>query len=319
MSKTLRYPFEGERLHLSYAGLLGKLSGAGKPAGVELRVANALWGKEEFEEDFLAVNRDYYAAHLRKIELKGAEPVINKWAQERTAGRIKDLLPPNTLRDETVLVLTNAVYFKGQWKNRFDSKNTKDEPFHLADGKKVQVKMMRQTANLPLGQLNRDKPGAAQVLSLPYKGEDLSMVIVLPEKVDGLAELERTLTEKVLDEALRDSTKQKVDVGLPCFTIKGKTIALNDHLKALGMTKPFSREADFSGMLPGGDVHISQVLHQAFVEVNEEGTEAAAATAVVMELASAPPAFVANHPFLFLIRDNRTGCILFMGRLSNPA
>jgi serpin B len=317
MSKTLHFPFEGERLHLGHAGLIGKLSGAGKPAGVELRIANALWGKEEMDKDFLAVNRDYYAATLRKIELKGAEPVINKWAEEHTAGRIKELLEPGTLTEQTVLVLTNAVYFKGQWAYRFDRDSTREKPFTLADGKTVQVKMMRQTAELALR-----SGGATQILVLPYKGDELSMVIVLPTKADGLAETEKSLTAKALEEALSRASKRDVRVRLPRFTIKGQTVSLKEHLQALGMIKPFDpKQADFSGAFPGGGVWIQDVLHQAFVEVNEEGSEAAAVTAKKGEKGRTHEEadFVADHPFLFLIRDNRTGCILFLGRLARPA
>jgi serpin B len=322
MSKALHYPFEGERLHHGYAGLIGKMSGAGKPAGVELSIANALWGKEEMDKGFLAVNRDYYAATLRKIDLKGAEPVINKWAEEHTAGRIKELLEPGTLTELTALVLTNAVYFKGQWKHRFDRDSTREEPFTLADGKTVKVKMMRQKEILALGEVNPNKAGAARVLAMPYKGDDLSMVIVLPTKPDGLAETEKALTAKALEEALSRAAKQEVRVRLPRFTIKGKTVSLKEQLQALGMRKPFDREqADFSGAFPGGGVWIADVLHQAFVEVNEEGSEAAAATAVKKEKKGKDleEDFVADHPFLFLIRDNRTGCILFLGRLAQPA
>jgi serpin B len=323
MSKALHYPFEGERLHLGYAGLLGKLTG-GRPAGVQLSVANALWGKDECKKEFLAVNRDCYAATVRKIDLLGAEPVINKWAEENTAGRIKDLIPANTLTADHVLVLTNAVYFKGEWQHRFKESATRDEPFRLKDGKKVQVKMMHQTAKLELGQFDPDGPGAAQVLTLPYKGEDLSMVVILPKAVDGLAKTVKAMTAAKLEDALRGSRKREVRVSLPRFKIEGKTANLNEPLKSLGIRKAFDPQAaDFSGMFAEIPAYVDQVLHKAFVEVNEEGSEAAAATAVMMDKGKAsddgPVDFIADHPFLFLIRDNRTGCILFLGRLNKPA
>jgi serpin B len=320
----LHYPFEGERLHHGYAGLLGKLSGDGKPKGVELSVANALWAKKDvkFEQDFLAVNRDYYAAEARAMDLVGAEPVINKWAEEHTAGRIKDLLPNGVLKKDSVLVLTNAVYFKGKWASQFEKGDTRDEPFHLAGGKKVQVKMMRQKSDLPLGEIDLGEAGSAQVLVMPYKGGDVSMVLVLPNKRDGLPALEAALTAKALDDAVQKAREVKVRVRLPRFTIKGKTIKLNDELQALGMKKPFDEaQADFSGITPEvRPLFIGEVLHQAFVEVNEEGSEAAAATAVSMkgDAMAKDREFVADHPFLFLIRDDRTGCVLFMGRLGNP-
>jgi serine protease inhibitor len=325
MARALHYPFEGERLHLGYAGLLGRLSGDRKPQGVQLSVANALWGPYDYNKDFLAVNRDCYAAHVRTIDLPGAEPAINKWAEERTAGRVKDLLPPGSLAN-SVLVLTNAVYFKGEWRARFKASDTAEEPFRLRGGKQVPVKMMHQTTALRLDQMDRDGPAEAQVLQLPYKGGDLSMVIVLPKSADGLAEVERSLTAEKLDRALRIPFDRNVRVSLPRFTIKGGSVRLKDPLSGMGLGRAFGQGADFSGLFgKPGDVFIGDVIHQAFVEVNEEGSEAAAATAVEMAKGSDPgrPAepveFKADHPFLFLVRDNRTGAILFLGRLSNPS
>jgi serpin B len=316
MSKALRHPFAGKRLHLGYAGLLGK---PGAARGVELSMANALWGQEEFNEDFLAVNRDHYAADLRKINLIGAEPVINKWAEEHTDGRIKGLLPEHFFDRNSVLALTNAVYFRGRWAARFDRDDTRQEPFRFADGKTVQVPMMRQTARLALGAIDSGKPGAAQVLIMPYRGGDVSMVVVLPSKADGLPAVEKALTAQWLDEAVKRAGKTKVRVRLPRFTIKGETISLKEQLRDLGIRRAFTPEADFSGAC-SGVLFIADVLHQASVEVNEEGSEAAAATVVKKEKGKEPEEkeFVADHPFLFLIRDNRTGCILFLGRLSKP-
>jgi serpin B len=323
MSKALHYPFEGERLHVGYAGLLGKLTGDGAPAGVKLSVANALWSKDECKKDFLDVNRDCYAATVRKIDLVGAEPVINKWAEENTAGRIKGLIPPNTLTARHRLVLTNAVYFKGEWKDPFKKSATADEPFRLKDGEKVQVKMMHQTGAFRLGQLDSDGPRAAQVLTLPYVGGELSLAVVLPKAVDGLAKTEQALTAESLDAAVRGSRSREVRVSLPRFKIEGRTAKLNEPLQALGIKRAFTDQADFSGVFADLDVLIDQVLHKAFVEVNEEGSEAAAATAALMkdkgERSDGPIDFIADHPFLFLIRDDRTGCILFLGRYGKPA
>jgi len=329
MARALHYPFEGERLHLGYASLLGKLSGDGKPAGVQLSVANALWGPNDYKKDFLDINRDYYAAHVRKINLPGAEPIINRWAEEHTAGRIKDLLPPNSL-DNGILVLTNAVYFKGEWKYRFKASETRDEMFRVPGGQAVKVPMMSQTAELRYTTLHgRGNAAAAKILELPYKGGDLSMVVVLPDADDGIQAVERAMTADESEGSLNriKMNKTKVRVRLPRFKIKGETVSLNDPLKRLGMAVAFNQgEADFSGMCGSpGMVYIESLFHQAFVEVNEEGSEAAAATAVIMADKDSKEGekerlveFTADHPFLFLIRDNRTGCLLFLGRLHAP-
>jgi len=319
MARALRYPFEGERLHLGYAGLLGKLSGDARPAGVRLNVANALWGPEDYNKPFLDINRDCYAAHVRKIRLPGAEPVINKWAEDHTEGRIKDLLPPGSLDDTAVLVLTNAVYFKGEWKYRFKESATLDQPFRVPGRSAVKVPMMQQTEKLRYTHTDRGEPAAAQVLELPYKSGDLSMVIILPDADDGIKMVERTLTAEKLEGWLSRMDEQEVRVSLPRFKLQGKSVSLKGALVELDMVRAFGPGGDFSGMC-SGDVHIGEVLHQAFVEVNEEGSEAAAATAVDKKVDSKEElvTFTADHPFLFLIRDNRTGCILFQGRLSSP-
>jgi serpin B len=322
MATTLRYPFEGQRLHLGYAGLIGKLAGEDRPAGVQLSLANSLWGPYDYNQDFLAVNRDCYAAYLRKIQLVGAERIINQWVMERTAQRIKDLLPPGTLDANSVLVLVNAVYFKGQWQFLFKASATHDQEFRVKPGQKVKAKMMHQKARLRHTHVG-GKDGVG-VLELPYKGGDLSMGLILPDADNGLAEVEKTLTAEKLDGWLKQMRKTIVKVSLPRFKITSDTISLKKELDKLGMKGAFTPRADFSGMATTKPLYIDEVLHKSFVEVNEEGSEAAAASAVIMtekggaDRKEEPVEFTADHPFLFLIRDNRTGCILFLGRLSNP-
>ena len=323
ISKVLHYPFEGERLHLGYAGLIGRLSDAGKQAGVQLSVANALWGPFDYDKTFLAVNRDCYAATVRKIALVGAEPVINGWAEDCTAGRIKGLLPPGSLTRETILVLTNATYFKGEWERRFEKSATREELFRGRGGKTVRVPMMDQTSDFGYAHVGEGE-SAARVLRLPYKGGKLSMVVVLPDADDGLDAVERTLTAEKFEGWLGAMRKTKVRVGLPRFEIVGRTVDLKKPLTKLGMVEAFvAGKADFKGIGVVPNAHIDKVLHQAFVEVNERGSEAAAATAVVLDKdgwpsKDRPVRFVADHPFIFLIRDEITGGILFLGRLMDP-
>jgi serpin B len=216
----------------------------------------------------------------------------------------------------TRLVLTNAIYFKGKWASQFKPERTQDAPFTLLDGQKVNVPMMSQT-----GKFSYMETDTTQVLELPYVNDELSMVILLPKKIDGVSELERELARDNLAGWLDRLRKCEVRVFLPRFKMTSE-FELAGVLSSMGMPDAFCSKADFSGMTGNRDFFISAVVHKAYVEVNEEGTEAAAATGVVMKLTSVappPPIFRADHPFVFLIRDNQSGSILFMGRLANPA
>jgi serpin B len=219
------------------------------------------------------------------------------------------------LDSTTRLVLTNAIYFKGKWATPFAPVLTKDSPFILLGGEKVNVPMMdrgekfgyREDANI-------------QVLEMPYVNNDLSMVVVLPKKLDGISELEKDLNNDNLTRWIDDLRKRKVQVLFPRFKMTSE-FELARVLSAMGMPDAFSLKADFSGMNGNHELSISAVVHKAYVDVNEEGTEAAAATGVGMiatSIESPPPVFKADHPFIFLIRDNQSGSILFLGRMANP-
>jgi serpin B len=330
MAKTLHFTLEPERLHPAFSGLLWQLQGEGKPRGYRLNVANALWGKEEFREGFLTVNRDNYAAGLRQLDLgntKAAAETINAWVEKETRGKIKDLLQPDDLNN-AALILTNAIYFKGDWDSKFNARWTTPEAFHRTARDKVDVPLMYQTKKFFY--FDDGKAGTFQLLELPYKGRDLAMVVLLPRWVDGLAGLEKALTADNLARWLRKMHSREVAVTLPKFKLAGATIKLNEPLRALGMGRAFTPgKADFSGTAGApGELFISSVLHKAFVGVNEEGTEATAVTAVKDEKSADKSVdkdekkrviFRADHPFLFLIRDTRSGSILFMGRVRNPA
>jgi serpin B len=216
----------------------------------------------------------------------------------------------------TRLVLTNAIYFKGKWATPFKPEQTQEAPFTLLSGEKVNVPMMHQTAHF--GYMETD---TIQVLELPYVNNDLSMVILLPKKPDGVNELEKGLTSETITGWLAGLRKREVQVYVPRFKLTSE-FSLAETLSAMGMPDAFSTKADFSGITGNRDLFISAVVHKAYVEVNEEGTEAAAATGVAMKLtavAPPPPVFRADHPFVFLIRDNQTGSILFLGRTANPS
>jgi serpin B len=323
MAKTLHFPLGQERLHPTFAALQQELNAPGKKRGYELSVANALWGQKGygFLPQFLQVTRDNYGAGLNEVDFvratEEARKTINAWVEKETKDKIKELLKPGVLDVDTRLVLTNAIYFKGDWAKQFKKDQTRDEPFRIAAGKSVKVPMMHQY-EAPFGYFESD---TLQALQLPYEGKELSMVVLLPKKVDGLPELEKSLTADRLADVISKIREQDVNVALPKFKVTAE-FKLNDELAKLGMPLAFTMgRADFSGM--NGDrekLFISAVVHKAFVDVNEQGTEAAAATGVVIKTQSARivPTFRADHPFLFVIRDNRSHGILFLGRLVNP-
>jgi serpin B len=327
MAKTLRLPADRlekpESIHAANAKLLAGLSAAREKQGYELSAANALWGQKGYAwlPDFLGVVKTNYGAGLEEVDFvknaEGARQTINLWVEKETREKIKDLIPPGVLDPMTRLVLTNAIYFKGDWDHAFKKDRTNDEDFFAEGGRKVKAPMMNQSE-----QFGYMDGGEFQALEMPYKGDALSMVVLLPKKEDGLAALEKTLSAEKVAGWIGELRNRKVQVTVPKFKTTAQFM-LADTLKALGMPLAFDPDkADFSGMDGKRDLFISAVIHKAFVDVNEEGTEAAAATAVVMKMRSAPaeppPVFRADHPFLFLIRDKRSGCILFLGRVVNP-
>ena len=315
-------PWERARFHAAFKALREDMDARQERGDYRLSVANALWGQKGygFLDEFLAVTRSNYGAGLREVDFagdtEGARKTINQWVEQQTEDRIEDLVPPGVLDALTRLVLTNAIYFKGDWAAQFDPGATAEAPFTLSDGKKATVQMMRQKARFAY----LEAP-AFQALALPYRGEDLSMVVLLPREPDGLAALEELLAPQSLEHWLGSLQEREVQLFLPRFKMMSQ-FSLKDVLKAMGMTDAFdANAADFSRMNGKKDLHVTAVIHEAFVEVNEEGTEAAAATGVVVGLTSVgpmPAVFRADHPFIFLIRDNATGSILFLGRLAEP-
>ncbi|HHN47257.1 MAG TPA: serpin family protein [Planctomycetes bacterium] len=324
MEQVLRFPYKGDRMHTVFAGLQAGLGGGDEKRDYELRVANALWGQKgyRFLEPFLALTRLHYGAGLMQVDFQndteGARNTINEWVEEHTNRKIRELLARGTITDDVRLVLTNAIYFLGAWQQPFEERRTREEPFRLASGGSVNAPLMRMT-----GTFRYLQGDGFQALELPYKGGDLAMLLLLPAAADGLPQLEAKLTRQNLDAWINDMRSERVDVMLPRFKMTAQ-FELSKTLSAMGMTDAFVwRQADFSGMDGGRDLFIGLVIHKAFVDVNEKGTEAAAATAVVMYLGSAPleeqpVLFRADRPFLFAIRHVRTGSIVFIGRLSNP-
>lgn len=296
-------------------------------AEYQLSTANALWVQNAYplHDAYRQTVLNYYGGAAQNLDFIGQpEPSraeINDWVAKRTQDRIKDLLPPGSLDAMTRLVLTNAIYFKGKWEHEFDPERTHDGPFWLTAEDSVEAQFMGLRgggAHLPYVENER-----WQAVSLPYKGGELSMFVVLPREGVGLETLEDSLTLEKWQGMIDALQTQKVIVQLPRFKFDSK-YTLNDPLKALGMRTAFEPgAADFSGMTDADQLYVSFVVHQAFVEVNEEGTEAAAATGMGMATTSAPinqpPLFRAERPFVFAITHNASGAILFMGRVTDPS
>lgn len=311
-----------EHLAAAFGRLQKSVLADPKEKGYELSVANALWGQKgcRFKQQFIDLVRTDYDGRFSELDFVAAESArktINAWVEKKTKNKIKELIKPGMLNSMTRLVLTNAIYFKGAWAEQFEEAMTQPGTFNLADGKKIEVPMMNQTDKFKYAE-----DDTLQLLDLPYAGDDLSMIILLPKKEFPLSDIEKTLTAKSLLPLLTKLYERKVIVSIPKFKITSE-FSMASVLKSMGMTDAFTPgAADFSGINGGKDLFISAVVHKAFVEVNEEGTEAAAATAVGISTTSmpidSPPIFRADRPFLFLIRQNKTAGILFIGRVANP-
>ncbi len=323
MAQVLHLDADLAQAHAHYHQLLQQWNAAGQKRAYQLRVANRLWGQKGYpiQPDFLALTRQQYGAEMLLVDFAQAAAAsreINTWVEQQTNGKIKDLIPPTSLDAMTRLVLTNAVYFKGDWVRPFDKLGTRDEDFAVSAQAKVKTPLMQQQTKMGYAEQE-----TLQALELPYAGRELSMVVLLPKKVDGLPELEKTLTVDKLAALISKLNIREVNAFLPKFKLE-TSFGLNPTLQAMGMKRAFTREADFSGISSVEALYISAVLHKAYVDVNEQGTEAAAATGVVVAAMAARlpqpiPVFRADHPFLFLIRDTKAGSILFMGRLTSPA
>ena len=322
MKTTLRFNLAADRVPPAFGKLIGQLDGDGKPRPFQLTVANRLWGQKDygFLPDFTKTSKDFYRAGLEEVnfvtDAEAARQMINAWVEKQTKDKIKDLVPPGVLDDKTRLVLTNAIYFKAPWLQPFDAKATKPAPFHLLNGKTIDVPTMQMTRSFLFAAHE-----SFTMLYLPYEGFNQSMIVLLPKKKDGLAELEKQLNAEALAKWMPKLSTHEVTVKLPKFKVTAE-IKLNETLKQMGMKDAFVKgKADFSGMATGEKLYISAVLHKAFVDVNEAGTEAAASTAAVIGATSLPPpaTFTADHPFVYLIRDNASGSILFAGRLAEPS
>jgi len=317
IAQTLALPLDGERLLRARSALQSALQDAGRGA---FHMADSIWMRRgvQLSPGYAAAAADVFKAELHTADFsaapEAARGAMNGWVAKATRGKIEQIVPRGAIDSQTALVLLNAVHFKAYWQSQFDPEHTAPADFIPADGRAVRVPMMKRKGNYRYARQEQ-----AALLELPYAGARLSMVILLPD-AQGLRALEERLDAATLQAWLAALTETEVEVALPRFRL-ASSFELKPVLSELGMRQAFGGGADFSGMTGGEhELYLSKVLHKVFVEVNEEGTEAAAATGAVLQLKALriTPRFIADRPFLFLIRDNRSGLILFMGRVGRP-
>ncbi|XP_067253561.1 leukocyte elastase inhibitor-like isoform X2 [Chanodichthys erythropterus] len=325
MFKQVPGPKTEDQIHSSFNKFMSEMNKPGVP--YVLNVANRLYGEQsyQFVEKFLNDAKRYYEAGLEKVDFKtkseAARVTINKWVEKKTQEKIKDLVPQGAVNAMTRLVLVNAIYFKGNWEKKFPKEATRDAQFKINQNRTKPVKMMHQKDQFPLAFIPEMN---CQVLELPYVGKNLSMLIILPNEMEddttGLQKLEKALTYEKLMEWTKPSNmrQQEVRVSLPRFKMEEK-YDMKSLLISMGMEDVFdTQKVNLSGMSSNNDLVLTKVIHKAFVEVNEEGTEAAAATGAIVAVRSLGPMFNADHPFLFFIRHNPSNAILFYGRFCSP-
>lgn len=328
MSGALHFTLAQESLHPAFNSLGLELASRSeiedlpKDQRFKLNIANAIWGQKDYEflPEFLDMLAKNYGAGMRLVDYladpEKARLEINNWVADQTEGKIKDLIPQGAIDGLTRLVLTNAIYFNASWQHPFEESLTEPQPFHLLDGSTVDADMMQQSESF-----GYYRGGGYQAVELPYSGDQLAMWVILPDE-GQFAEFEASLDPGVLDEIQNGMSYPQVNLWMPKFSFSAEFM-LKPTLSALGMTDAFDESlADFSGMTGSRDLFISKVIHKAFVDVDESGTEAAAATAVIMKLTSAPSEepveLKIDRPFIFLIRDLPTGSVLFLGRVLDP-
>ncbi len=320
MAEVMHFPSELQPIYDQFSELEAQLQKSQQAGQVVLRSANAIYPQKGYEilPSFLQIVKANYGVAIELMDYvsnaEGSRSEINQWVETQTENKIKNLIPTGMLNELTRLILVNAIYFKGDWKNAFNTENTRVSRFWVSPDRSQDVQMMRQT-----DRFEYSETAEMQLLRLPYN-DRFSMVVLLPREGVLIEQIETRLSVENLRSWCDRMNWEKVAVKLPRFKLQCDCL-LTDLLQQLGMTDAFDDEANFSGMTDPTDLSISQVLHKAFVEVNEEGTEAAAATVVIMKgrgISAPPTTFVADRPFLFLIQEKMTGSILFMGKLANP-
>ncbi|XP_012326364.2 neuroserpin [Aotus nancymaae] len=292
-----------------------------------MKIANSLFVQNGFHvnEEFLQMMKKYFNAEVNQVDFSQNVAVanhINTWVENNTNNLLKDLVSARDFDAATHLALINAVYFKGNWKSQFRPENTRTFSFTKDDESEVQIPMMYQQGEFYYGEFSdgsNEAGGIYQVLEIPYEGDEISMMLVLSRQEVPLATLEPLVKAQLIEEWANSVKKQKVEVYLPRFTVE-QEIDLKDVLKALGITEIFIKDANLTGLSDNKEIFLSKAIHKSFLEVNEEGSEAAAVSGMIAisRMAVLYPQVIVDHPFFFLIRNRRTGTILFMGRVMHP-
>jgi serpin B len=324
MSDVLYLPSQ-ELLDPVESGMRESLQAADTMQGTDFRLANAIWAQEDFSflPDYLARLKKYYDAPLTLmdfVEISNREESrikINHWVEEKTNNRIQDLIQPGILDASTRLVLTNAIYFNGGWMFPFEEAATSPSLFHISKQESIKTDFMHQTRSYPYYEDEE-----IQAISLPYKNNRMALMVILPKSIEGWRMISQVINYERINLVVSEMGTREVQLALPKFKSELQ-INLRDELTSMGMGTAFSRNADLSGMTGEKNLYVDEVIHKAFIEVNEKGTEAAAATAAIISLKSSlrddPVRFNADHPFIFFLIDRQTSCIIFTGRLVKPS
>lgn len=325
MSEVLWFPKDQDVFHPVFKAFTDSILLSGKEKGTEMNIANALWVQENYKlvQDFIDLAVEYYEANAENVRFntfddqEKSRQKINQWVEKKTNDKIKELIPQGILNELTRMVITNAIWFNGNWLNPFEKSQTSPSIFHIAPNKTVSTDFMHQQKET--GYYEDDE---VQAIELLYKNQKLSMIIILPKEIDGWKLIGRIITGERLEIINKGIQLHKIKMSIPKFSFESE-LNLKEFLFKMGMEQAFTNDANFSGMTKENDLRIDDVIHKAYIEVNETGTEAAAATAVTMALKTALEEediiqFVADHPFLYLIMDKSTGGIIFIGRFVNP-
>ncbi len=323
IERVMHFKASGDELARSWSGLLADLDERAEAGKFQWNAANRIWIEKKFSlgKDFVKTMKKSYDAAIKQVDFsgdpEGARGDINDWVAKQTKNKITGLLPGGAVTGATSLVLTNAVYFMGSWEHPFDEKSTVQAEFFVTPARKATVPLMKN-----MGVYRFAEYDDLSAIALPYRNgagrnDSLSMIVLLPKKTTGLAEIEKKMSADALVRWIAGMGAHEVTVELPRFEVTSFA-GLSEQLKSMGMKTAFTPDADFSGIAPG--LFIGEAFHKAYVSVNEKGTEAAAATAILMVRANGGKkfSFRADHPFLFAIRDDKTGAILFIGRVVDP-
>lgn len=288
---------------------------------IQLNIANSLWLQENMQvlDQYLSITNKFYHAGVNKVNFiaspENSRKTINNWVEKNTNNKIIDLLPDGSIHSQTRMVLVNAIYFKGAWEKVFDKNKNTTEPFFVFKTCETQATFMNNYINSGFYEDN-----LLSIAEIPYRNKNQSMIIILPKSKYGLKEVEKLFEQNLLPDYFEKMEDRRINLSIPKFKSES-TYKLQEELSKMGMPVAFSNNADFSGITGDKSLAIDKIIHKAFIDVNEEGTEAAAATAVTMRKTAIlldEVQFKADHPFVYLIKDNETNTILFVGRLMNP-